>query len=108
METQKMTTDQFAIFMADVIKSVKMYNFDAFYDIAKIVKIKSEKQKDSVIPQRESFYLFSRDTGIDLIDIENGNLDHYIRNNVHQYLIEFCFNCDYFRDETFATIVTIK
>lgn len=108
METQKLTTDQFAIFMADVIKSVKFYNFDAFYDIAKIVKLKSEKQKDSVNPQKESFFLFSRDTGIDLIDVDNENLDLYIQNNLHQYLIEFCFNSDYFRDESFATIETIK
>lgn len=103
MKTQKMTNDQFALFMAEIIKSVEMHNFDAFYDIAKIVKRKSENH-GTEIPKRENFYLVTRPTGIDLVSTLDENLDHYLKNNKKHYLITFCWNCDYFRNEEFAVV----
>jgi hypothetical protein len=109
MKTRKLNTDQFAKFMANVIKSVKNYNYDGFYDIAKIVELRKANRGRTDEPIYDEFFLFSRDTGQDLVEVNDLNLNYRIINNTNQWHIKFCWNCDYFSNrEYFAIITKIK
>jgi len=106
MEKLKMTKDEFAVFMANVIlKDVKMYQFDAFYDIAKIVRLLQEKRGNSKDAQIDELHLMTRDTGCDLVNIDSEIYETYKRNNRNIYKLRFCWNEDYMSNETFCTIL---
>jgi hypothetical protein len=114
MKNQKMTRDEFAKFMADIILSIKTHNFDTFYDIAHIMRLDKQNRGLTEQPTRETFYLFTRDTGCDFIVFLDGSrkndmLTHYEQNNQNKWEITFCWNCDYFyNSESFATVTKIK
>ena len=109
MENKHFTKDEFAIFMADIIKGIGRYNFDVLLDIGTIIKQK-EFRRGSVIdmPVCDRYYLCYRDTGCDLIDILNEYRDTYFNNNSFVYELTFCWNYEYMTNIPFVSITTIK
>lgn len=104
-----LTQDQFAVFISDLIKDIKVYNFDVFYDIAKIVnEYKSKCGYNDNIPNKDSYFIFYRETGFDMININSDLYEIMYANNSFCYRLDFCFNCDYFRNESFVKIYKIK
>jgi hypothetical protein len=107
MKNKKFNLDKFAKFMAYRLLQIKNYNFDVFYDIKKIVDLKIEKQGYE-FPNKIELHLMLRNTGCDLIYPSDPHYQTYLNNNSKIYKLEFCFNSDYFSNEEFCTITTIK
>lgn len=104
-----LTHDQFAIFISDLIKDIKVHNFDAFYDIVKIVnEYKAKCGYNEGTPNRDTYFIFYRETGFDMLKINSELYEIMYANNNFCYQIDFCFNCDYFRNESFAKLYKIK
>jgi hypothetical protein len=107
MKNKKFNLDQFAKFIAYRLLEIKNYNFDVFYDIKKIVELKSQMHGTEK-RSNQDLYLMLRDTGCDLIYPNDPNYQFYLTNNSKIYKLEFCFNSDYFSNEEFCKITTIK
>jgi hypothetical protein len=107
MKNKKFNLDQFAKFIAYRLLEIKNYNFDIFYDIKKIVDLKSQMH-GTERPSKREFYLMLRDKGCDLVEKDNNLFDTYLDRSSKVYLLSFCFNSDYFSNEEFCKITTIK
>lgn len=100
----KLTTNEFAVFMADVIKGISHYQYDAFYDISKIVQEHGKHRGESKEKVIKEYHLMTRNTGCDLVEPSSEYYETYKRNNQRIYKLVFCWNCDYFHNEPFATV----
>ena len=103
MET--MTKDQFAKFIAGQILEISQHNFDVFYDIAKIVDLMYEQQTNAESPIKQEFHLMVRASGCDLVRPDDSCYDIYVNRSTKIFKIEFCFNAEYFSNESFVTFL---
>ena len=109
MEKKSLTRDEFAVFMANIINGMDMYNYDAMYDIAKVVAADKNRRGESTVdPVMDTVLLCVRNTGCDLIEVDNPQKDLYFRNNENVYELVFCWNCDYMHRIPFCVVTTIK
>jgi len=104
----KMNQNEFAVFIADVIKGMKSYQFDVFYDIARIVNERKEYCTQHEIRNFAEYHLMVRDTGCDLIYPYELHYEHYMERSTVVYKLVFCWNCDYFIDQPFVTVEKIN
>ena len=102
--TQKLSTDQFAEFVAKQILTIENYKFDIFYDIRRIMSIFESKRSVSDQAQRDNFHLMVRDNGCDLVDPDDENYKTYKQRSDKIYSLTFCWNCDYMHNETFCEV----
>ena len=94
---KSMTQDETAQFVADImLNKIVTYNFDMMYDISKIVAKLNENRGNSAQPTRETMHLMTRDTGCDLIALDDENYSIYKQRNDTVYEMTFCWNRDYF------------
>ena len=104
-----MSKDQFALFMAEVIKGIESYNFDVLYDVAKIIGKSSESRGETEYPIREELHLMLRSTGCDLITPDDENYKIYDSRSTEVYELSFCWNESYFGNkESFCIAKRIK
>jgi hypothetical protein len=108
MKTLKYSQDGLAKFIFRQALKIKKYNFDAFYDISKIVTLLQENRSNSEIKKKQTLYLMLRSTGCDLIDPFSPYYLNYEKNSNEIFELVFCWNCDYFSNEYFCTIKRIK
>jgi len=109
MKTKKMSTDQFARFIAKELLKVKQYNFDLFYDISKITDLYIENMSKTGAPIFDTWFLMLRDTGSHFIHSTDINYDMYANNNSKIYKLKFCYNRDYFYAKyQFCEVTLIK
>lgn len=106
---KNLTRDQFAKFMFEQFDIIKSYKFDILHDISKIINFAYdlENQKFSDAPIKKTFVFLVRESGTYLIDAENVEFISDCKkvfNNLFEYKITICSNCDYFYNETFAQI----
>ena len=109
MKTITMNKDQFAQFMADVIRDIDSYKFDVLYDIAKIISKLSQSRGETEYPVREELHLMLRSTGCDLITPDDENYKVYDSRATKVYKLLFCWNESYFSNTmTFCIAERIK
>lgn len=114
----QLSKDEFARWFISETTAIRMYIFDSFYDINRIMEenkkvYNEEHKKNNGTPTREPIYnimyWFRRDTGSDIMTTADSSLyDTYFKNNIKAYKLKFCLNSDYLRGEEFCTIETIK
>ena len=103
-----MTKDQFAKFIAGQILEISQYNFDVFYDIAKIVneaKTVITCKESMEKPVKKEYHLMIRPTGCDLVIPGDDCYNIYVDRSTKIFKIEFCFNAEYFSNESFVTFL---
>lgn len=106
MNSKEMTQDQFATFMANIILTdIQNYQYDAFYDIAKVVDLHKEKRAITESEQYSELHLFTRSTGCDLVSPDSDLYGIYKSNNSNCYKFKFVWNCDYLRKVPFCTLL---
>ena len=109
MKNKELTNDGLAKFFANELLKIENYNFDTFYDIAKIVLDLKQNRNSSNSRKKviTNYYFCLRKLGSDLIYINDDNKDTYFERSNHIYEIEICFNSDYF-SVPFAKLTKIK
>ena len=108
MKNKRLTQDEFARFIAHKINTTKRYSFDVFYDVQKIMNELVKHTSNSQTPVKKTYYLMTRDTGIDLVTRDNDNFTTYAKRNTKIYTLTFCWNYTYFYPEPFCEITRIK
>lgn len=92
--------------MAKVIQSdLKSYQYDAMYDIAKVVRMHKEKRANTTSQQSDEMHLFTRSTGCDLVSPNCESYETRKANNSKCYKLKFVWNCDYFNRVPFCTVL---
>ncbi len=112
-KTRELTRNQFAKFIANKLLKLKAYNFDLFYDIARITEEHKKQRANYKEPVQTTFHLFLRDTGSDLIDMadiikEKDTYKIMKERSIQIYRLRFTFNCDNFYNVPFVIITKIK
>lgn len=65
---KKLNKNQFALFVADIIKEIKNYNYDVFYDIILFDKEIKETDKEDT---QKSFFWYIRENGTHICEVDN-------------------------------------
>lgn len=97
MKTLKYSKDQTAKFIARQLLKIEKYNFDVFYDIAKIMNEFQEKRNISSEKQFTTYHLLIRKTGCDLVLPSDDCYKTYVERTDSIYEMKFLWNEDYFR-----------
>ena len=116
---KELKKDDFAKWIFAKGLNIEMYNFDLIYDISNIDRLNKECIKKEthlnggVFPSKEPLinilYLFTRDTGCDLVEPDSSIFDTHMKNNTNAYEMKFFLNNDYFGINTpYVTIIKIK
>jgi hypothetical protein len=108
MKTRNLDLDQLAKFVARKCLKVQRYNFDLFYDIKKIVDLKNNDLHGSEIPSITELHLFLRPFGSWLTSPDTENYQMYFDSNEQVYKLVFCWNCNYFINQSFCKITRLK
>ena len=117
-EIKEFSKQEFAEFFLNELNMVKKYKFDAFYDIASIMRRIKETEKTDTFKNEMTetvfvvkFYWFLRETGTDYLDLESNSdelYDAYFNRNSIAYKIRIVINSDFLCKEKYATIERIK
>jgi len=104
---KKLNKNQFAKFVANVIKEIKNYNYDVFYDIVLFNDTIKETYKEST---EKSYYWYIRDNGTHICEIDNLEFINSVKKAFeHKKILKLTF-CkeDYKNNFEVVTIETIK
>lgn len=118
MNTEKMTPDQFALFIFGQTEIVKNYTFDLCHDIARITNYaynpdnyRNEHGRiETTKPIKKTFYFFVRDTGTFLFeDGEDKRISHVEEQKYYtqKFKIILTPNHYYLLNESFAEVTTL-
>lgn len=108
METRKLTQDQFARFMAEIILSIENYNFDVLYDVRRIMDLFMAHRDRHESPERDSFHLMIRSTGCDMVKESDANYELYDKRSAKIYSLSFCWNYSYMSNEVFCKVIQLR
>lgn len=109
---KKLDKNNFAKFFIDEAQNtIKNYFFDIFYDIRTIMEMNRIREKEifNEISNKPIFtqvvwYLRENGTYL-LMEHETNSLETtYDKNSRKKYILTFCINSDYFREEEYCTV----
>jgi len=108
---KNLTRDELAKWLAVKLLNIDSYNFDMFYDIAKIIKESDAKRGSNTSePVVDAYSLYLRPTGCDMVwEFDDSNLTRlYTERSTEIYKLKFTWNCDYLMNVDFCIVERIN
>lgn len=101
---KKLNKNQFALFVADIIKEIKNYNYDVFYDVILFDKEIKETEKEDT---QKSFFCYIRDSGTHICEADNLEFINSVQKAFeHTKIFKLTFHKEEYRNN--FEVVTIK
>lgn len=108
MKKQKFNPNEFTKFIQNRMNEVKLYKFDLIYDMHTIMSYFKTCRSVTNEPEKKIFHLMIREAGADMIDLNSNAYEILWHRNDKVWELVFCWNFEYFDDESFVEITKIK